>query len=310
MIVEPPASPTVDLGSDPMLAKAQAVRSLSGLSGAYVYLLTEDGRHWFVRKAARNSEGNDRLRRQAAKQRAWQEASCSRLRVPDITAEGVVDGRYYFDMEAVRGVDGATYLRTADYAAVGRLADDFCSHLRAAAARRPLCDTTGTGDFFSTLFARVCEIQSVPAAAAIEPRDLNAVFRGLNRLRNRVNLTPTLCHGDLTLENIVIDADGTPWVLDLLDSPFEHFWQDVAKLHQDLDGGWYLRSRRPVARCATDFVGRRLRNETERLTPGYAEVHDVLLACTFLRILPYVRDDAALQFVHERIAHYARSIQL
>ena len=53
------------------MRRAAAARALSGISGAEIYLLTEDGRHWFVRKAAADAGGNARLRRQALKQAAF-----------------------------------------------------------------------------------------------------------------------------------------------------------------------------------------------------------------------------------------------
>ena len=75
-----------------------------------------------------------------------------------------------------------------------------------------------------------------------------------SRCRAIGTIATTFCHGDLTLENMVIDRDGRIWLIDLLDSPLEHHWQDVAKLHQDLTGGWYLRRVAPIARSALDFV--------------------------------------------------------
>lgn len=293
--------------SDPLVADARSVRMLSGLSGASVYLLTEDGRHWIVRKGAIRAEGNERLRRQATKQRRWSEMTETPLRTPRILRDGEIDGRYFFDMEAIRGVDGATFLRTAEYGSIAQFADRVGAHLRSAAHSAPLAEVSISGDFFTALFTRVCDV--CRSTKSIDPRRLNVVLLGLDRLRAAGGVAPTLCHGDLTLENLVVDSDGGIWALDLLDSPFEHFWQDVAKLHQDLDGGWYLRHRPAVARCVTEFVGRRLLEETERLTPGYRRLHDVLLACTFIRILPYVRDEASATFVHERIAHYADAVE-
>lgn len=288
---------------DPLIADAQSVRMLSGLSGASVYLLTKDGRHWIVRKGSVRPEGNDRLRRQAEKQRRWSEHRDAPLKTPRILDEGEIDGRYYFDMEAIRGIDGATFLRTAEYGAIAEFADRLTAHLRIASNTEPLCNPNGGDAFFQALFARVCAV--CETTKSVEAKHLSAVFLGLERLRSIGAVAATLCHGDLTLENVVVDPAGEVWALDLLDSPFEHFWQDVAKLHQDLDGGWYLRHRPPIARCVTEFVSRRLLAETESLTPGYRRLHGVLMACTFIRILPYVRDEASSRFVHERIAHYA-----
>ena len=42
-----------------VLRDAAEARQLSGLSGAEVFLMTKDGRHWFVRKAAREPAASE-----------------------------------------------------------------------------------------------------------------------------------------------------------------------------------------------------------------------------------------------------------
>ena len=43
-----------------------------------------------------------------------------------------------------------------------------------------------------------------------------------------------------------------------------------------------------------------------RREPMYARVHAVLLACTFVRILPYARTPEERRFVRARVEHFAR----
>lgn len=288
--------------NDPVVADAVAFRLLSGLSGARVYLMTQDDRHWFVRKAAAQPDGNPRLQRQAAKQKDWLKSGDDLIHTPRILHEGEVDGRYYFDMEAVRGIDGVTYLRSADYDGVKEFTARLCRYLTRAAAAPPLCDSTSR-DLFDALFSRICAVQS--ATSRLGTDDVAAVLLGLERVRKLGNIPPTWCHGDLTLENLLIDEHGGIWAFDLLDAPYEHYWLDVAKLHQDLEGGWYLRHQSPIARCVTEYVGRRLQETTAQLTPDYAVLHPVLMAATFIRILPYVQEAAATRFVLERVGYYA-----
>lgn len=296
----------IDRTRDPLLADAAAAHLLSGLSGAAVYLMTRDNRYWFVRKAASTPAGNPRLRRQAEKQTRWQHATTGEIRAPRILEEGEVDGRFYFDMEAIRGVDGVTYLRSVDYRGAAAFADRLCDYLTTA-ARSPSIAPSSTNDLFGSLYDRICEIQTT--TALLRNEDAAAILLGLSRLR-RIGLPqPTLCHGDLTLENLIVDSDGEVWAFDLLDAPFEHYWLDVAKLHQDLDGGWYLRRQPPVARCITEYLARRLLETTSRLDSRYGELHALFTACTFVRILPYVRDAEALAFVQQRVTHYAQLIR-
>ncbi|MEX2113434.1 MAG: aminoglycoside phosphotransferase family protein [Pirellulales bacterium] len=290
-------------GRDIVLSDAIEVRPLSGLSGAQVFLITLDGRHWRVRKAAQTPAASERLRGQAHKQAAFAREMQDIVSTPRILDEGEVEGRFYYDMEFVRGPDGTSYLLRASYDEVTRLSDCLCRYLEAAASRPPL-STSASGTLFDALYAKICDIQR--ATGLISPENLASLFLGLDQVRRLGEVPMTLCHGDLTLENMVIGQDGAICVVDLLDSPFEHYWQDVAKLHQDLSGGWYLLEQQPVAKCVLDFVSRRLLQAATRLHPGYRQVHSLLVATTFARILPYTRTPDETKFVTDRITYFAR----
>lgn len=291
---------------DPLLADVTSAQMLSGLSGAAVYLASRDGRKWFVRKAAMDPTAGVRLQKQAAKQRQWHSRIGELIRTPAILHEDAVGGRYYFDMEAVRGVDAVTFLRTADYEGITAFTDRLCEYVRVAHTDAPL-HAVASADFFGPLYDRICEIHRSASAATAD--DLAVIALGLSRLRQVGVLHPTLCHGDMTLENLIVEENGDIWAFDMLDSPFEHYWHDVAKLHQDLEGAWYMRRQPPVARCITEYVSRRILAAVEVCDPRYRQLHTVLVACTFARILPYVRTPQTLAFVQGRITYFADRIR-
>jgi aminoglycoside phosphotransferase len=293
---------------DAVLRDAAEVRQLSGLSGAQVFLLTKDGRHWIVRKAACDPAASPRLKAQSRKQAAFASAMGDLIRTPSILGEGEVDGRYYFDMEFVRGPDGASYLRRASYGEVAQFADRLCAYLREASQRSPLPGSNGCASLFEALYTKLCDVQRT--TGLIPADNLTQLFMALDRVQELGQVSTTLCHGDLTLQNMVIDGDGMIWVVDLLDSPFEHYWQDVAKLHQDLSGGWFLLDQPPVAQCVLDFISGRLLESVSTLNPAYPRVHELLIASTFVRILPYARTPQEKQFVTQRIDYFARRTNL
>ncbi len=285
---------------DPIVADARSFRALSGLSGVVVYLLTLDGERWFVRKAATVPDQSRRLEAQAAKQTRLAEEPLASIRTPRIIARGEVDGRFYFDMDYVRGVDGATFLRRARYEQVTRFTDQLCEYLGAASTS--LVVPSHPVSLFDALFAKVCSVYS--QTDLLDTETLGRVMVMLDEVRRAGPLTPTLCHGDLTLENLIVDPDENIWVIDLLDSPVEHYWQDVAKLHQDLTGHWYLRRASRISRGVLDFVGGRILDTADTLDPPYRRVHQAMLTTSFIRILPYTRTDEDTQFVLERIAYF------
>jgi hypothetical protein len=280
---------------------AVALRQLPGLSRADVLLVARDDRHWFIRKAARDRESSARLRRQAVKQQQFAAEFADFIRTPRILDEGEVDGRYYFDMEFVRGTDGATFLRCSNYAQIANFSARICEYLTISATKRPLQENRTTP--FDGLYAKLCEVQA--AGGGLSQETLSNLFLSIGELRHLDGLQPTFCHGDLTLENMVIDERGAIWVVDLLDAPFEHYWQDIAKLHQDLAGEWYLMRHPPIAKCVLEFVSRQVLEAAERLDPAYRSLHPLFVASTFIRIIPYTRDAETLRFIQERVDHFA-----
>jgi len=285
---------------DPLLADVKSARLLPGLSGAQVYLVTRDGRHWFVRKGALAPSGSERLRKQAEKQKWFGDAARGTVTVPRILGEGEREGRFWFDMEFVRGSDGATFLRGATFGQVASFADKLCAYVEVA-ARTPITAPTAASHF-DALYDRVCAVKR--KGAGLDDGVLGGLLFALDALRAVAGQRPTLCHGDLTLENLVVTERGELCVLDLLDAPFEHYWQDVAKLHQDLAGGWYLRKQPPIALGVLQYVSRRLVDVSAKLDPAYRRVHSLLVACSFVRILPYATDPEERRFVCERVAHF------
>ncbi len=250
---------------DSVLRDAVEVRKLSGLSGASVFLMTKDARHWFVRKAAATPANSARLRCQVRKQAAFAAEMQDVMRTPRILDEGEADdGRFYYDMEFVRGPDGTSYLLRASYEEVATFADRLCRYLEEASTRPPLAEAAHRG-LFEAMYAKICEIQRT--TALISPESLSQLLVSLDGLRQLDDLPATLCHGDLTFENMIVGQDGEIWVVDLLDAPFEHYWQDVAKLHQDLSGGWYLLSKQPLAQCVLEYVSRACWRRPRDCTP-------------------------------------------
>ncbi|HEY0192779.1 MAG TPA: hypothetical protein VGC42_16785, partial [Kofleriaceae bacterium] len=60
-------------------------------------------------------------------------------------------------------------------------------------------------------------------------------------------------------------------------------------------------------RGVLDYLSRRLLTAAVQRAPVYAGVHAVLLACTFVRILPYARTPEERAFVTARVEHYAET---
>src|ERR1041385_266670 len=170
----------MNCGNNAVLHDAAEARQLSGLSGAQVFLMTKDGRHWFVRKAAREPAASDRLRGQARKQAAFDRELNGVVCTPRILDAGEVDGRFFFDMEFVRGPDGTSYLRRATYAEVTEFAERMCEYLRIASSQPPWPNGRHAR-LFDALYSKVCEVQQNTRLLSAE--NLSHLFLALERVR-------------------------------------------------------------------------------------------------------------------------------
>ncbi len=285
---------------DPAFASFDRHVLLSGYSGAMIGIV-KHGQQVFVRKVARSVRGNKGLVRQQERQVMLQALSLGDVRVPEVLGHGHVEGRYYFDMAYVPGRDAATFLGASSFDEVRSFTDRVVGVVEGLAAAEPGPGKAANGRAFE---AKLDQIRS-----RTEGR------YDLSRLGSLVLRVPddawpgasSGMHGDLTLENILVDHDGGLWLIDSIDGPFEHYWQDIAKLCQDLEGHWHRHRGRAISTSVTAWLRRQLLARAEALHQGYRLVHYPLLALTFARILPYATDAAAAAFVYERVAAFTRA---
>ena len=282
-------------------ADTPSQRILVGHSGASV-VLHNRGLHSFVRKTAASATASPRLRAQADKQYSL---SMLGMPFPRVLAQGVdASDRATFDMEYLPGrtvadavLDAAPFDRRALTQTIARMMWLF---------RECLGDSIPAERFHG----KIDEI--VGTLASRRAPGLSEVQRCAARLRscdwNDIPESP--CHGDLTLENIlVVKARGVvfidcdePWV--------SSYWLDMGKLFQDLDGHWCIRGlygpeappvRRTNAILKLDRLAADFRALAAEADPALPARLPQLAALSLLRVLPYAREEELPRFVCARI---------
>ena len=78
----------------------------------------------------------------------------------------------------------------------------------------------------------------------------------------------TAVHGDLTFENILVGRGGQLWLIDAIDSPFDHYWLDWAKLFQECEGRWHAHRGRPISTSVTWWLRTRWMDAAAQSRPG------------------------------------------
>lgn len=264
-------------------------KPLSGYSGAHIILATKDNKNWFVRKIAKSEEDSNRLQVQANKQKNF---ITNIIKIPKIINEGNINNCFFFDMEYIRGADAAKYLSTANYHNTLSFTNKILDYLK---ENEEESNNKINLDLIKQKILKVNE-----KTKCLNDDIINRIIYSIRY----ISINETRCHGDLTLENIIIDKDNNLWLLDFLDSEISHYWQDISKLHQDLSGGWYIRKNINISKCITTFIGDEIYNQAVKKNADYEVFHYLMLCYNFIRILPYIKNETEKQFVLSRINYF------
>lgn len=255
------------------------IKYLSGYSGCTIILYrTHDS--FFVRKISKDINYNTRLQKQCFKQAHFQGKD---INVPEIFSYGIQDdGLFYFDMEFIRGMTVAEYIKHINI----KKLQNFIDRLFSVIVQTPTCSTTSAQAIFTE---KIRSLERTLPSSSL----LAGALQKVNSF-DFSRVPPSPCCGDLTLENIMISASGELYLIDFLDSFYESWMIDIAKLLQDLELGWSYRHSRVKDYSLTlrlHLAKEALLKNIASLPNGEASLKTIyyLLLLNTLRIYPYAK---------------------
>ena len=262
---------------------------LKGHSGCKIYLCETDDNNVFVRKVSGSFTYNDRLKIQADKQANFQNAE---IKAPKVLDSGFTDdGMFYFDMEYIRGITLAEYMKSIEIGKVRGVVNTLVKNILYnddSASSEPKMFT----DKISSLEKQLEVHNNVVTDKAIK----------LLRTHDWSSFCKSPCHGDLTLENIIVKDDQL-YFIDFLDSFYDCWLMDFSTLLQDSQVLWSYRSYDEIdintlIRLA---VFRDILMDTVRSAKpqAYIEIYYALLL-KLIRIYPYTKDERTYSFLNEK----------
>lgn len=268
--------------------------NLGGHSGCGIYLMEMDDGSVFVRKTSKDPTYNDRLQAQCAKQRSF---VGKQIYAPAVLNEGIDEaGRFYFDMEYIQGVTLAEYIKTME---IGKIKGLVAMLVESLVPK--MQEQTGDQDGIRACFQRKLEDLS----RNLKDMDNSHVAAAIQMLKGHDwgHIPPSACHGDLTLENIIVRNDRL-YLIDFLDSFYDSWVLDMGTLLQDVQAMWSYRRAKSVSMNTVLrlLVFRDLLLDAVRqMDPGYlAEIYYALLM-KLVRIYPYTTDRLTLDFLDEKL---------
>lgn len=280
-----------------MNGNLEFVKSLSGHSGCQLKLYKEND-VFFIRKDAGNIYYNNRLKKQCAKQKWFKLDS---VKAPKVFRYGYDDKNlFYFDMEFINGISMSEYMNQIK---IKEIVDLMGLLFKSLPIKQSVIADKSDRIFKEKILSlcKTCDINN------------QLILKSLNKLKefNFKNVPLSACCGDLTLENIILSSSGI-YIIDLLDSFYNSWMIDVAKLLQDIDLGWAYRHQERNynlnLRLAT--AKQALLDNLYAMENGEQNVIIIyyILLLNVLRIYPYAKDQTTILFLNNSLEHILNSI--
>lgn len=263
------------------------VKTLSGYSGCQIHVYENNGKP-FVRKISGDKSYNARLERQIIKQASFKHDT---LRTPQIYATGYINGCFYADMEYIDGRTVSSLVQNEEYElAQHAIYTVFTLFTPTQIALNDAQDITH----------KLFTLQE--ALHAFESQEV--CQKTLNTLMEHAWRThPATCHGDLTLENILV-KDKHVYLIDFLDIFHDCMEADMAKMLQDLSCMWSFRHC-PLNDVGVSFLrecASNLMSHYTKITHADIKQLTAMLQLTLLRIYPYLKDEPTKTFLDKQLS--------
>lgn len=266
------------------------VKPLGGHSGCSINLVQGNGRI-FVRKLSSGLSYNFRLKKQCKKQSLFNPRF--NVSAPKILECDYENGIFYFDMEFVQGKTLAEYTSAVRITEIADLIRCLFNSL--------YMENTEKNLHAKDIFLKKIQSLENNLPNLYRGREIFSLLKSYDW--SKVYKSP--CHGDLTLENILITSEKKIYLIDFLDSFYNSWMIDVAKLLQDLELKWSFRNAEPDSNrdLRLQVAKEALIEEIMCTDNGNEKIMTIyhILLMNIVRIYPYTKDEKTLKFLDSAI---------
>lgn len=270
--------------------------NLLGYSGCQLDVISLTSGEVFIKKTSKNKDYNNRLKMQLKKQIKYHGSfkSCK------VYYDFYENDLYSFIMEYIDGVNLGEGLKSISISEINNFVEMFFDEIQ-------------INNEFDKNASKI--LKNKILSVSLQIGDIKKIDKYLSLLHKHSwsYIIKSNCHGDLTLENIIY-KNGDYYLIDFLDSFYDSWMIDVAKLLQDTELFWCYREKTINNDVYTKLLYMRnlIIDRILLFKNGYeilCEIYHILML-NLLRILPYVKDALTekfimtkLEYVYNRIAH-------
>lgn len=280
-----------------------SVIDLSGHSGFEVRLFEKSPGKYLVQKKTKSISQNPRLKTQYQKQQFFLQLKQDLFYVPKILRAGWQKNLFFFEYEYVEGVTLLHFIENEPVGKIIKVLDALVEIIKYFNQNSGHYEKPAVGIMLAAALEKkiVSNLEHHPNPAGLK-KYLSAQVKAMPD-----NFQKTICHGDLTFDNIIVDKQGNLWLIDFLELFYPHYWFDVAKLFQDIDGHWYeFKYNLRLPHNKLNFVREYFLARVGEFDPEYIKHHNLLLASVLLRILPYLKTEQEKQFILEKLDYFTK----
>lgn len=271
---------------------------LKGHSGCKLELIEMGGGNTFcVRKFSSCENYNYRLKRQYIKQKLF--VNSKNIFTPICYSHDYSDELFYFDMEYIKGINFAEYFKNITNNDVIYYIDLLITNL--TISRNTKINYSRKINNNKIFLSKINELKN----KNIESPEYYKALELLEKFDwNKIEYS--ICHGDLTLENIIIDDNKNIYLIDFLDSFFNSWMIDAAKILQDLDIKWSFRKNKLDTNfkikldLAKNLFIKNIRKIDNNNNDCLLNIYFCLLL-NIVRIYPYTKDEQTFNFLNKSI---------
>lgn len=275
---------------------------LNGYSGFRVLLYKNRDGVDIIRKQAAERSQNERVKKQYEKHLFFQDLNSQLYSVPEVLgARESSDGLFYYEYKFVEGTSLIHFINNSSMENIRLVCDNILNILSEFRSQNSYFEPIEPeARFFYSLYQKITNNLRL---CRLETETENKLLKGLQKFREHGE--KTACHGDFSLDNIIVDKNKNLWLIDFLDLFYPHYFFDISKMFQCIDGGWCeLKYGIALPPNKLVFIRNYLLEKIHAADSSYREHHDFLLAFVFLRILPYAKSENDRKIIEEKIKYF------